>query len=390
MTKRTRTWRAGYLCLPLLVGHVDRRRPLPALLPRVLVERKRPLEELSSPATVPVTESLSGSPATPLRRRRRRSSPRESDSSLSSERRPRRRRRATVPDLGLEEVGSASPEGGMVPPSSPAAIVTVPGRSVGPMSEGAGSLYRTALRRLLRLAPVPRSGRAGDEDPESDPDSEDGWFMTVVTVLESYRTRPSSRTGRGRQRVSGLPMPRSLTELLAGVDRPFSGGWAAIPPGFVSEWFPRRPATSGRRVGRLLCLSGDRDPGESLSGERAGLVERGGRPQRATRGFRAGSFLVGGSVDPPSGLDPFGVALLRSREGGALSFSVPCLPEPGGCPPRPGGVWRAAPGGAALRHSLWVDDPVAGRGSPKGGVSVGRGAAAVLGTGLSWWRGTWR
>ena len=65
--------------------------------------------------------------------------------------------------------------------------------------------------------------------------------MTTVFTLEAYRTRPSSRSGRGQQRAAGMRVPGRLAELLAGVDHPFSGDWAAIPPGFVSEWFPRRP-----------------------------------------------------------------------------------------------------------------------------------------------------
>ena len=244
--------------------------------------------ELSSAAEVLPTDTRSALQEAPPRRHRRRRRHHESDSSLSSGRQPRRRRRIAVPILTAAEVESASLGSGVVPPSSPAAIITVPGMNVGPMSVGAGSLYRTALRRLLRLAPVPRSGRSGDEDPESDPDSEDGWFMTVVTVLESYRTRPSSRTGRGRQRVAGMQVPRNLTELLSGVERPFSGGWAAIPPGFVSEWFPRRPRTvEGGWEGCSACQETDarervcRESARALWREE---VDRNSRPEASGRG----------------------------------------------------------------------------------------------------------
>ena len=197
-----------------------------------------PAEEVLLPEPAPASPSRPPSMVVSPQRRRRRQ--RESDSSSSPERSSRRRRRVTPLEVG--ESITPPETGGVVPPSSPSAIVTVPGVSIGPMAEGIGALYRSGLRRLLRSAPVPRSRRAGDEDPESDPDSEDGWFMSTVLALESYRTRPSSRSGRGQPRSSRQRTPSSLVELLSGVEDPFAGGWAVIPQGFVSEWFPNRPA----------------------------------------------------------------------------------------------------------------------------------------------------
>ena len=227
--------------LPVIAAPRRFRRPSssssgsPSVSPRA---REGSVEDVPSPAPIPAAQAHPASSVVSSRRRRRRQ--RESDPSSSPERPSRRRRR--VAPLEAEEVVTPPEARGVIPPSSPSAIVTVPGMSAGPMAAGIGVLYRTGLRRLLRSAPVPRSRRAGDEDPESDPDNEDGWFMSTILALESYRTRPSSRSGRGQPRSSRLRAPGSLAELLSGVDRPFAGGWEAIPPGFVSEWFSNRPA----------------------------------------------------------------------------------------------------------------------------------------------------
>ena len=246
----------------------------------------RPVEmpqETSSSPPPETPERPSSTPRPTSSRRRRRQERSGSDSSSSPEQRVRRRRR-TAP-LSVEGVARPRASPGLVPPSSPSAIVTVPGTSVGPMSAGISALYRTAFRRLLRLAPVPRSGRSGDEDPESEPDSEDGWFMTTVVTLEAYRTRPSSRAGRGQQRVAGLRVPDRLVGLLAGVEHPFSGDWAAIPHGFVSEWFPRRPDAGSE--GCPACH--EMDTRERACRERARdlwdeEVTRNARPEASGRG----------------------------------------------------------------------------------------------------------
>ena len=179
----------------------------------------------TSPEVVPPAESR--------RRRRRRGATRE----------PTRRVRPRLdssPPRSTEVAlpGISSP---VVPPSSPAAIVTVPGSGAGPMISGVASLYRAAVRRLLRSPPVARSRRSGEEDPESEPDSDDGWLMSAVTSLEAYRTRPSSRFGSGQSRLVVPRVPGSLSQLLSGVDHPYRGPWERIPAGFVSEWFPVRP-----------------------------------------------------------------------------------------------------------------------------------------------------
>ena len=94
---------------------------------------------------------------------------------------------------------------------------------------------------LLRVLYRPQSllsRAANDQEPESEPQSDDERFARRVVELEDHRSRPAARGGAPQLMRHHLPVRRV-------VDRPWEedvsgASWSRQPRGVTSEWFPLR------------------------------------------------------------------------------------------------------------------------------------------------------
>ena len=138
------------------------------------------------------------------------------------------------PPLASSSLPPPPPTGRVVPP------LRIPSEGIRREDPQIRRTHRRLMTEYINTPMVRLSGHGPGEEPGSDPDDTDGFFLSALSCLEDYRPRPSSRGGVER---SGCPgdIPRSMRQM--DLDDPPQRSWETVPRGAVSEWFPRMPHT---------------------------------------------------------------------------------------------------------------------------------------------------